>query len=265
MFFIVVIEFFWDELSPLSDLRHLIFYFVSFSTSSLNILKNPKASDFFFRRHTQVILVKSSMRSMKYSSPFSPLLHVGPHRSVWTSSSGLVVECSFVLNSTLVCFPCWQDSQIPVFGLWISGISLTAWYSLILIRFPKWICPILLCQSQFSSSLPKQHFYFLISSNMYMLLGVLEAVATNFPESSRLILQSFEVNVSTCPWSHIWLTLSRLCLIFSMSRTSFATTSLLPRVTVPFPSTLDELSFPKVTVPFFLVTSKRYSCFQSCV
>ena len=108
-------------------------------------------------------------------SPFSPLIPVGPHRSVWTSFSGLVVECSFVLNSTLVCFPCWQGSHILFLGFLISNISLIACFLPILIKFPKWICLILLCQSQLSFSFPKQHLSLLISCNIYMLFGVLEA------------------------------------------------------------------------------------------
>ena len=166
------------------------------------------------------------------------------------------------LNSCL--FPMLTRLTHTHFRIFIFGISLIACFLLILIKLPKWICPILLCQSQLSFSFPKQHLSLLISSSIYMLFGFLEVVATNFPDSSLCILQSFEVNVSMCPWSHIWLTLSRLCFMFSVSKTLFVAMSLFPRMIVPFPSILDELSLLNVIVPFLLVMSERCSCFWTC-
>jgi hypothetical protein len=40
---------------PISDLKHLIFKSISFSTISLYILKFSNSSDFFLRKHSKVI------------------------------------------------------------------------------------------------------------------------------------------------------------------------------------------------------------------
>ena len=82
-----------------------------------------------------------------------------------------------------------------------------------------------------------------------MLFGVLAVVATSIFDPSFLISQYFELKMSMCPWSHIWLTLSQLCFMFSISKTFFVDASLFPRLTVPFPRILDELSLLNVIVP----------------
>ena len=94
-----------------------------------------------------------------------------------------------------------------------------------------------------------------------MLLGVLAAIATSLFDPSFLISQSFELKMSMCPWSHIWLTLSRLCFMFSMSKTFFADASLFPRIIVPFPRILDELLFPNVIVPSFACKVRKVFLF----
>ena len=66
-----------------------------------------------------------------------------------------------------------------------------------------------------------------------MLFGFLIDFSTNILDPSFLISHFFELNRNVCPWSHIRLTLSRLCVIFLMSRTLSA-------------------SFPNKTDPFFL-------------
>jgi len=48
---------FYVNAPPLSDLKHFIFKWVSFSTISLNILKHSNASDFFLWKQSSVILV----------------------------------------------------------------------------------------------------------------------------------------------------------------------------------------------------------------
>jgi hypothetical protein len=85
----------------------LTFKLVSFSTSSLNTLKHLKASDFFLRNQTQVILVYSSMSCMKYCSPYSHFVLLGPHKLVCTISNGffcrvfLFLEFNFCLFSIM--------------------------------------------------------------------------------------------------------------------------------------------------------------------
>jgi hypothetical protein len=123
-------------------------------------------------------------------------------------------------------------------------------------------------QIQLSSCFPKQHLSSLISFKMYMLFGVLIVVSTSLPDPSFLISHYFELNISVCPLSHIWLTLSKLCFIFSTSKTFHATTSLFPRLILPFPIILVELSLPNMTEPsfsFFNVTNCFFSlviCFE---
>ena len=84
-----------------------------------------------------------------------------------------------------------------------------------------------------------------------MLFWVLAVVVTTPSDPSSLISHSFEVNTSMCPWSHIWMTLSRLWFIFSVSITLFSDASFLPKLIVPFPRILNELSLPNVIVPSF--------------
>jgi hypothetical protein len=129
---------YFDVNSPLlSDLKHLIFRSVSFSTIYLNILKHSNASDFFLRKKTVIIIVKSSISSIKYCSPFIPFVLIGPHRSMCTISNDFTVEYSFVLNSVLVYFPCRKCFHRVLVGFEILGISLTASFLLILTRFSK--------------------------------------------------------------------------------------------------------------------------------
>jgi len=72
------------------------------SYSDLNF---SKASSLYFMSPIQHILEKSSMNNMKYSSPRGDLFLVGPHISVWTSSSGLLADPSFSGKLVLVCLP----------------------------------------------------------------------------------------------------------------------------------------------------------------
>jgi len=124
---------------PLFDLKHLFFESVSFSTISLKILKHSNASDFFLRKQTVVILVKSSISSIKYCSPFSPFAIIGPHRLVCTISNGFLVEYSFVQNIVLVFFPCRHCLDIVLVSFEISDISLTASFLSILTRLSKFM------------------------------------------------------------------------------------------------------------------------------
>jgi len=83
---------------PRLDLRHLIFQFDSFSTKSLKALNFSNASYLCFSRPIQHILEKSSINKIKYSSPRGDFFLVGPHKSVWMSSRGLLVDPSFSLK-----------------------------------------------------------------------------------------------------------------------------------------------------------------------
>ena len=105
---------------------------------------------------------------------------VGPHRSVWISSNGFVVECSFVLKLNLVCFPIWQCLQIEYEGLITFGRSLIASFSLDLIKLSKLKFPNLLFHSQVSSYWLKQHFSPSSTSRIYTLLDVLGTTVTSF-------------------------------------------------------------------------------------
>ena len=46
---------------------------------------------------------------------------------------------------------------------------------------------------------------------MYKLFGVLMPLITCFPISRSRTLHPFDRNITSVPWSHIWLTLNRLC------------------------------------------------------
>lgn len=130
----------------------------------------------------------------------------------------------------------------------ISRISLSTSFLMILTRLLKFMCPILMCKSQLSSSLAKKQPSFLISSKVYISFGFLVVVSTNLLDFSLLILHFFESN-NMCPWSHIWLTLSRLWFNFSMSKINFAPYLFLLILIVPFPITFVEPSFLNEIVP----------------
>ena len=83
---------------PQSDLRHLIFRFDSFSTKALKSLNFSNASYLCFSRPIQHILEKSSMNKINYCSPRGDFFLVGPHKLVWMSSRGLLVDPSFSLK-----------------------------------------------------------------------------------------------------------------------------------------------------------------------
>ena len=51
------------------------------------------------------ILENSSINNIKYSSPQGDHFLDGPHKSVWTSSSGLLADPSFSGKLDLVCLP----------------------------------------------------------------------------------------------------------------------------------------------------------------
>jgi hypothetical protein len=74
----------------------------------------------------------------------------------------------------------------------------------------------------------------LFMSRMYMLFGLLVAVATNLLELFSLILHFRDSNVRVYPLSHILLTLRRLCFIYSTNRNFPTFTYSLPSFTVPF-------------------------------
>jgi len=61
----------------------------------------------------------------------------------------------------------------------------------------------------------------LFSFSTYTLFYVLMPLATTCPEFIDFILQSLDVNTTSHPLSHIWITLSRLCFSQSTSRTSW--------------------------------------------
>ena len=98
-----------------------------------------------------------------------------------------VVECSFVLNLTFVFFPIWQCLQIEFEGLITFGRSITAFFSLDLIKLSQFKCPNLLWHSHISSTWLKHHFSSSSILMMYTMLYVLGATATSFPMSFSFI------------------------------------------------------------------------------
>ena len=105
---------------PRSDLRHLILWSDSFSTKILKALNFSKASSLCFRSPIQQILEKLSMNNIKYSSPRGDFFLDGPHKSVWTSSSGLLADPSFLGKCVLVCLPNWHDFHVVLSGIMMS-------------------------------------------------------------------------------------------------------------------------------------------------
>jgi hypothetical protein len=63
---------------PLFNLRALMSFHVSLSTSILNLLKIDKAFDFFFKKYTQVYLLKSSIKVTKYFDSKNDRVENGP-------------------------------------------------------------------------------------------------------------------------------------------------------------------------------------------
>lgn len=145
------------------------------------------------------------------------------------------MECSLFLNSTLVSFAHWHYTH-NVWG--ICNFRHIPYNSFLLIFtiLSKCVCPNILCQSQLWFSFLEQHLSLLISFRMYMSFGVLIFVATNFLKSFFPYFTYFELNISVCPWSHIFLTLIKICFVYSTGNFFYATAwSLLPRLIVPFP------------------------------
>ena len=92
-----------------------------------------------------------------------------------------------------------------------------------------------------------------------MFWGVLVVVATTLLEFCFTILHPSESNMQVWPWSHIWLTLRRLCVMSFTSRTFSALPFLVPILTVPFPIIFALLLFPNMTVPvLFLSRSMNF-------
>jgi hypothetical protein len=137
----------------------------------------------------------------------------------------------------------------------IFGKFLTAPRFLTFTRFPKLICPNLLCHSQISSTKFTWHSSFNFSSSIYTFSGVLGVIPTNFPLYSLLISHFLELKMQKCPYPQVWLTLDKLGFSFSTSSTFLVLS--FPKLTVPFPSMLLEALSSNVTLPFCFFKSKN--------
>jgi hypothetical protein len=67
---------------PLFDLKTLMVFPIYFSILVLNVLKTNKTSNFFFKKYTQVFLLKSFVKVMKYFDPENDGMENKPQRSV---------------------------------------------------------------------------------------------------------------------------------------------------------------------------------------
>lgn len=85
---------------PLSVLKQPILSPFSFFTSALNFLKLSKAADLVARKYTHVILVKSSMKVVKYLLLLFGSRLSGPQISECTNSSLLSCSPSTFLHLT---------------------------------------------------------------------------------------------------------------------------------------------------------------------
>ena len=194
---------------PQSNLRHFIFWSDSFSTKALKALNFSNVSSLCFSKPIQHILEKSSMNKMKYSSPRGEFFLVGPHKSVWMSSIGLIVGPSFSLKWTLVFLRTWHGLQMVFLGWWYLEDHELAW-AYLLFLFEKSLDALTFC------AITSFHLFFLdrivfVLLLVYRLLGVLVPLITVFPVSSSQTTHPFDRNTNSFPWSHIWLTLNKLC------------------------------------------------------
>lgn len=132
---------------PWLDLRHLIFQSDSFSTNTLKALNFWNASYLCFIRPIQHILEKSSMNRIKYHSQWGKFFLDGPHKSIWTSSRGLLADPSFSMKWTLVFLPIWHGFHIVFLGMLIFGRLQTTLNVDAFLIWENLRCPNLLCQN----------------------------------------------------------------------------------------------------------------------
>ena len=140
----------------------------------------------------------------------------------------------------------------------IFFMYLTTCLILIFTIFSKFIWPIILFHSQISSIFPIDHFSPLISLRTYTLFGVLIPFDINLPKSYFLISHSQELNMRLYPWSHIWITLRRLCFRYSIHKTFSILSLLLSKMRVPFPTIFNLSLSPKVTLPSFFFKVMKF-------
>ncbi len=67
---------------PLFDLKILMIFLICLSIFVLDVLKIDKASNFFFKKYTQVFLLKSFVKVTKYLDPKNDGVENEPQRSV---------------------------------------------------------------------------------------------------------------------------------------------------------------------------------------
>jgi len=116
-----------------------IFSLVAFSTKHWKCMIFSKPSDLYFRKYSQVILVKSSTKRMRY-------LHtprkdsIAANMSLWISCKHLFAQHVFVKTGSLFCLPKIQASHLVV-SLLKVGNPLSILYVLSLLSLSKFKCP----------------------------------------------------------------------------------------------------------------------------
>ena len=96
---------------PLFFLSMKIFSLVAFSTKHWNCLNSSKYYDLFFRKYTKIILIQSSMKTMKYFHPWKEG-SIGPQMSLLINYKHMLSRHVFVKKGTLYCLPMIQDSHL---------------------------------------------------------------------------------------------------------------------------------------------------------
>lgn len=103
-----------------------IFSFASFH--SLNFFNFVKVSPFFFLNNTQVLQLKSSMKTTKYLDPLRELWQNGPTRSTWIKWIGFVIWLSnFLGNLSLWWCPTKQCSHITSLSSTCNKLTTQFW------------------------------------------------------------------------------------------------------------------------------------------
>lgn len=186
---------------------------------------------------------------MKCCSPWGDLFLICPHKSVWTGSRGLLEVPFLALNWTLGCLPNWH--------YFFSGGEMMgkSWISFILLDLYNWEnmrWPNLLWRSQLSSNLLKKQCS-LSPSRIYTLPIVLVPLIMILLVSKFLTTQFFDLKMTSCPCSHVWLTLKKLC--FSPStNNAFSSLTFSSKNIDYFPLMVVGELLPKVTFFSFLIS-----------
>jgi hypothetical protein len=94
----------WYKLSPLNKYENLIFWSIWFFASFLSILNTFKVSDLTLRKNINVLLLKSSIKLIKYFDLDNDSVDIRLHKFMCINCNGDVVLNKTILwNLSLVC------------------------------------------------------------------------------------------------------------------------------------------------------------------